>query len=89
MDWSGNIIPAIIIIFANLFGGKHGSNRYEIISASFYWLGATCLILVFISGWFFPSIQSYFIQTALFLIITALARDFEKLLKPLFNKTKD
>ncbi|MCA3349106.1 MAG: hypothetical protein INF97_00800 [Roseomonas sp.] len=43
------IIPAMIVLVGNLFGGPHGSRRWEIVTAAFGW---TALVAVLLWGFF-------------------------------------
>ncbi len=37
MDFMTQIVPAVIVLFANLAGGSHDSSKYEIWTAAFGW----------------------------------------------------
>ncbi len=86
MDFVTQIVPALIVILANLAGGSHESPKYEIWTAIFGWMASVSLILVFLSGWLWPEAQPYLLQVSGFSLLTALTRDYEKILKPFFNK---
>ncbi|KJZ04720.1 hypothetical protein [Pseudoalteromonas piscicida] len=79
-------IPALIIIFANLYGGEHKSERYAIVTAIFGWLSVVCIVFWMGLGWFYSSVANYFLQVGIFSMVTALSRDYERLLKLLFDK---
>ncbi len=86
MDFVTQIVPALVVILANLAGGSHESPKYEIWTAIFGWMASVSLILVFLSGWLWPEAQPYLLQVSGFSLLTALTRDYEKILKPFFNK---
>jgi|TARA_R110002060_G_scaffold9059_1_gene13481 hypothetical protein len=79
-------VPALIIMFANLFGGKHNNQRYEFITAVFGWLAGFSLIIYFVLDWINLEFANYFLQVGVFSLITAVTRDYERILKPLFDK---
>jgi hypothetical protein len=86
MDFSSQIVPAVIILVANLLSGKHTSLRWEYVTAIFGWgavisLPAFLVVIIFFPG---SSIANYLGQIAGFCILTALSRDYERILKPLF-----
>lgn len=90
MDFSTQVVPAIIILIANLLSGKHESNRWENVTAAFGWIGGTSLLAYLLLAIFTPEmpIKNYLSQIAGFSILTALSRDYEKLLKPLFSRNR-
>jgi hypothetical protein len=83
-------IPAAIILIANIFSGEYGSNSYENITALFGWTSCIALFISLISPLallFYPSpvletTQQISSQVFILSSITALSRDFEKILKP-------
>ncbi len=86
MDFSSQIVPAVIILVANLLSGKHTSLRWEYVTAIFGWgavisLPAFLVVIIFFPG---SSIANYLGQIAGFCTLTALSRDYERILKPLF-----
>lgn len=86
MDFWSQIVPALVILVSNLLSGKHSSLRWEYVTAIFGWgagLGLGVFLVVVIV---FPdsSAKLYLGQLAAFCLITALSRDYEKLLRPLF-----
>ena len=86
MDYSTQIVPAIIVLVANLLSGKHGSLRYETVTAIFGW-AAIISLLAFISLTLLDpdsSFKNYLLQTLGFCLLTTLARDYERILHPLF-----
>jgi hypothetical protein len=90
MDVTSQIVPALIILAANLLSGPHSSLRWETVTAVFGWGAAISLpvfILVYI---FFPnsSVLMQIGQLSGFCLITALSRDYEKILRPLFPWNK-
>lgn len=86
MEFTSQIIPAIAILFANLLGGDHGSQRYEICTAIFGWTSFLSFLVFFFSKWAWPEASSYLLQLFGFSILTALSRDYEKILKPYFDR---
>lgn len=84
MDFITQVIPAFFVMFANLAGGEHGSEKYEVWTAIFGWTAGVSMVLVFLSLWIWPIATPYLIQISGFSLLTALTRDYEKLLKPLF-----
>ncbi len=78
-----HLIPAIIILISNLFSGDHNSRSYEIVTAIFGAFSAITFILIFIP--IFSNIipSKILIEIFGFSLITALARDYEKLIKKL------
>jgi hypothetical protein len=104
MDFlSDQIIPAIIVFVGNIFGGPHGSRRWEIVTAAFGWTALVAVLL-----WFFLEVaiylsaaigmgidfgdtgretaRKYLLQTFGFALLSAVTRDYEKMLLPLFNR---
>ena len=88
MDFMTQIVPAVIVMLANLAGGSHDSPKYEIWTAVFGWTFCISIILAFTSGWIWPEAKPYLLQVSGFSLLTALNRGYEKLLKPLFNTKK-
>lgn len=84
-----HIIPATILVLANLTSGKHGSRRYELWSAVFGYISALAMVLAVVSQYFTSSLHPYFYQIAGFCLITVLSRDYEKWLKPFFKRFED
>jgi len=89
MEFATQIVPAIAVVLANVLGGDHNSHKYEFYTAIFGWTAALGLISGFIVSFFASDIAAYFYQVGAFGLITALARDYEKLLKLLLNKKGD
>lgn len=86
MDISSQVVPALIILIANLLSGPHSSLRWEWVTAVF---GCGTLVFVFLGliGSLVPMANDYslfFFQAAGFCLLTALSRDYEKILRPLF-----
>jgi len=81
------VVPAAIIVFANVLSGPHSSLRWEFVTAIFAW---TASITVFF--WFsfsllgFAALANFSLQLFSFALLTAISRDYERLLKPLFDK---
>mgnify|MGYP003673592052 CR=1 FL=1 len=75
MDFSSQIIPAIVLLVANLMSGHHSSIRWEVVTAIFGWTALIGLLMFLAAFTFWPA----------FCLLTALARDYERLLKPLFS----
>lgn len=87
------IIPSIIIVISNVFGGDYRSRKYEIVTAIFGWLGAISLtlyfILLLIRSFLAPNfkydIEHYIVHITWFTLLAAFSRDWEKLLKQIFR----
>ena len=88
MDFMTQIVPAVIVMLANLAGGSHESPKYEIWTAVFGWTFCVSIVLAFLSGWIWAGATHYLLQVSGFSLLTALTRDYEKILKPLFNRKK-
>lgn len=93
------IVPTLIIFIANVFSDKHGSFRYEFISAIFGWVGGGCLLLalllqimqvitIFMSVKFpwISVVVKHLYEIAWFALLTVISRDYEKILKPIIDK---
>lgn len=88
MDLSSQIIPAIIILIANLLSGKHSSYHWEYVTAIFGWGACISFVSFTILALFSnetPALE-YILQVGTFCLITALARDYEKLFKIIFHR---
>lgn len=86
MDFSTQIVPAVILLVANLLSGKHGSLRWETVTAIFGW-AATISLIAFLAVTILASDSStkdYLFQIFGFCLLTALSRDYERILHPLF-----
>ncbi|NNM65932.1 MAG: hypothetical protein HKL99_15230 [Burkholderiales bacterium] len=88
MDILSQVIPALIILAANLLGGTHGSRRWEVVTAIFGWTALFGLIASILTSMItrHGSIAEYLWQITGFSLITALSRDYEKILHPIFNR---
>lgn len=90
MDWASQIVPAIVLLAANLMSGKHGSGRWEVATAVFGWTAGVsalvCLLLCVLTIWspIAGSARVYLVQIAGFCLLTAVSRDYEKILRPIF-----
>jgi hypothetical protein len=86
MEFSTQIVPAVIILVANLLSGKHGSLRWETVTAIFGWSAAIsfmAFLVVTILAHGSPA-KDYLLQILGFCLLTALSRDYERILRPLF-----
>jgi hypothetical protein len=86
MELRDQLVPAVILLIANLMSGPHGSKRYEVVTAVFGWLTAisvTALLVVSVVAARSPA-KPYLFQICAFSFITAMARDYEKYLRRLF-----
>lgn len=86
MDFSTQIVPAVIVLMANILSGKHGSLRWETVTAIFGWSALVSLI-AFLSVTVLANDSSakyYLLQIFGFCLLTALSRDYERILHPLF-----
>lgn len=86
MDLSTQIVPAVVILVANLLSGRHASVRWETVTAVFGWAAGVSIAAVVALSVFArdSAITEYIGQVAAFSLLTALSRDYEKLLRPLF-----
>jgi hypothetical protein len=86
MEFSSQIVPALIVLIANLMSGPHSSLRWEYVTALFGWGTLVFLFLGLASHLLPDSINFgvFFIQASCFCLLTALSRDYEKILRPLF-----
>ena len=87
MDFTSQIIPAVVVVVANLLSGPHSSNRWEVVTAFFGWGAAVSLVVALIAsfGWPHTVLRAYAVQALVFCLLTALSRDYERLLRPLFR----
>jgi uncharacterized membrane protein YuzA (DUF378 family) len=87
MDVTTQIIPAVIVVVANLFSGKHGSFRWETVTAIFGWTAIISLIAFFVVSIFQVGsfLKDYLLQIFGFCLLTTLSRDYERILHPLFH----
>lgn len=97
MDYiTGILVPSLIILIANIFSGNYGSYRYECITALFGWTACISLVLyllVLLFLVFFPSAwlqygKQLLLAVFYFSIITAISRDYEKILKPFVSSSR-
>lgn len=53
MDFLSQIVPAAVILLANLLGGPQSSNRWEFVTAFFGWSAAAALVVLLVAsvGW--------------------------------------
>ena len=86
MDLSSQIVPAVVLLAANLMSGRHGSLRWETVTAIFGWAACISIVAFVIVKFFAPDglISDYLLQIGAFSLLTAISRDHEKILRPLF-----
>lgn len=86
MDFATQIIPAVICLAANLLSGPHSSLRWQTVTAVFGWGAALSLFAVLLLSILWPNsvLKAYALQAASFCLLTALSRDYERLLRPWF-----
>ena len=86
MDLDSQIVPAVIILVANLLSGNHGSKRWENITAIFGWISCISIVAYALMAFLVSenTFGSYLVQIGTFTLITALARDYERILRPIF-----
>ena len=91
MDFSSQIVHAVIVLMANLLSGRHGSSRWETVTAVFGWAAVVSLPAYFLAVMLFPGspAKDFLVQIAGFSLLTALSRDYERILHPLFNRHKE
>lgn len=86
MEFSTQIVPAVIILVANLLSGKHGSLRWETVTAFFGWSAAISFVS-FLAVRILArdsAANGYLLQILGFCLLTALSRDYERILRPFF-----
>jgi hypothetical protein len=86
MELADQLVPAVILLAANLMSGRHGSKRYEVVTAVFGWTTLTTVVaylIVNVVATHSP-VKPYLLQVWSFSLLTVLARDYEKILRPLF-----
>jgi hypothetical protein len=86
MDISTQIVPVVVLLVANLMSGQHTSLRWETVTAIFGWAAGVSIIAFVIVSIFTIDIMisDYLLQVAGFSLLTALSRDYERILRPLF-----
>ena len=91
MDFSSQVVPAVILLLANLLSGKHGSTRWELVTAFFGWVAVVALAAYLFVATFFPEgpARGFLAQISGFSLLTALSRDYERILRPLFSRGKE
>ena len=91
MNFTSEIVPAVVILVANLLGGRHGSVRWEYVTAVFGWVALASLPAALLVTAFAHDSWSrhYLWQLSGFSFITALSRDYEELLRPLFSWNRE
>ncbi len=90
MDLSSQIVPSVITLIANLLSGEHGSSRWETVTSIFGLTATLSFIGLIIVQVIVPNntIKNYLIQVSWFSLLTALSRDYERILHPLFPWNK-
>ena len=86
MDFSTQIVPAIILLIANVLSGKNVSLRWETVSAIFGLSAIVSLIaLIMVTIFVYDSSAKYYLlQIFGFCLLTALSRDYERILYRFF-----
>jgi hypothetical protein len=86
MDLSTQIVPAVALLVANLMSGRHASLRWETVTAIFGWAAGLSIVALVIVNVFArnSTMTDYLLQVAGFCLLTALSRDYERILRPLF-----
>lgn len=86
MELTDQLVPAVILLAANLMSGRHGSMRYEVVTAVFGWTLAITLVAFLVFSIVAPHspIKPYLLQVWSFCLLTVLSRDYEKVLRPFF-----
>jgi hypothetical protein len=77
-----------VILAANLLSGRHGSLRWETVTAVGGWTAGLSAVLLFFWSFIFddPQVRGYLLQLLYFSFLMALSRDYAKILKPLFDR---
>lgn len=90
--------PAAIVLFGNLFSGKYGSKRWEFVTACYGWLTVLSIVAYMIGlfaviftdlGVSKETFNSYMVPIIGFAMMQALSRDYEKILRPFFDRWLD
>ena len=87
-----DVITAALVFAGNLLSGRRGSWHYENVTAVFGWTAAITFplwVVAYTVSPFFPAAQSVadtLFPVWTFCILTALARDGYKVLKPSFDR---
>ncbi|GAC1656551.1 MAG: hypothetical protein NVS9B15_17750 [Acidobacteriaceae bacterium] len=86
MELADQLVPALILFASNLMSGRHGSRRYEVVTAVFGWTTLITLLayLIVNAAWPRGPIKPYLFQVFAFSMLTALSRDYEKILRRFF-----
>lgn len=86
MELSAQVVPAVVILVANLLSGRHTSLRWETVTAVFGWAAAVSMVALLVVAFFASdsAITAYLLQVSAFCLLTALSRDYEKFLRPFF-----
>jgi hypothetical protein len=89
MDLASQLVPAVVVLAANLLSG-HSSYRWEVVTAFFGWGSAVSLLifLVTLIAWPDGAAKSFAFQCFAFCLLTALSRDYERILRPLFPRNR-
>ena len=87
MDFASQLVPAIVVLAANLLSGLHSSLRWEVVTAIFGWGAALSLVVFLALSVFWPNaaVKDYALHALVFCLLTALLRDYERILRPLFR----
>lgn len=87
MDFASQIVPAIVVLLANLMSGPRTSLRWEVVTAIFGWGAAASLVVVLVVSVAWPesAAKDYAVQSLAFCLLTALSRDYERIFAPLFK----
>jgi len=90
MDFNQQIVPALVILAANLLSGKHSSLRWETVTAIFGW-GTIAFLSISIALYVvtLSDLANYAVQASMFCLLTALSRDYERILHPLMPWNRD
>lgn len=86
MDFLSQIVPAVVVLVANLLSGPHSSQRWEYVTAIFGWGAVMSLLALLVVSVAVPGSKAtaYLSHIFDFCIFTALSRDYERILRPLF-----
>lgn len=81
------IVPAVIVLFGNLFSGDRGSQSWENVTAIFGWTAGLSFVTAFVGMWVWPeAARSYLFPCFAFCLLQALSRDYERLLGPFIDR---
>lgn len=89
MNCMNYLIPMIVIIISNVWGGEHGTPQHKKMTNYFGIIGAITLIIWFILLIFSFTAIKILMTISIFCLVTAISRDYQSLLKWVHIKPSD